>query len=132
MEEIIKEYDTTELNTMGKILKNARLLNILLIVLTLIIFIGFSVSNMTQNLTYTYIVLTLYKVGSATIFILSIITFIRMQKYKLDGGILLLISSMISLIFSIIGAMFGIIVILLSTLSMRKIKENQEDLGIAK
>lgn len=132
MEEIIKEYDTTDLNTMGKILKNARLLNILLIVLTLIIFIGFSVSNMTQNLTYTYIVLTLYKVGSATIFILSIITFIRMQKYKLDGGILLLISSMISLIFSIIGAMFGIIVILLSTLSMRKIKENQEDLGIAK
>lgn len=132
MEEIIKEYDTTDLNTMGKILKNARLLNILLIVLTLIIFIGFLVSNMTQNLTYTYIVLTLYKVGSATIFILSIITFIRMQKYKLDGGILLLISSMISLIFSIIGAMFGIIVILLSTLSMRKIKENQEDLGIAK
>ena len=132
MEEIIKEYDTTELNTMGKILKNARLLNILLIVLTLIIFIGFSVSNMTQNLTYTYIVLTLYKVGSATIFIVSIITFIRMQKYKLDGGILLLISSIISLIFSIFGRMLGIIVILLSTLSMRKIKENQEDLGIAK
>ena len=132
MEKIKQEYNEMDLNTIKKILKNAKLLNILLIVLTLIVWIGFLAVNVTQNLTYSYIILVFYIVGSVILFILSIITFIKMQKYKLDGGIFLLISSIVSLIFSILGAMLGIVVILLSTFSIRKIKENQEDLGIIK
>ena len=132
MEKIKQEYNEMDLNTIKKILKNAKLLNILLIVLTLIVWIGFLAVNVTQNLTYSYMILAFYIVGSVILFILSIITFIKMQKYRLDGGIFLLISSIVSLIFSILGAMLGIVVILLSTFSIRKIKENQEDLGIIK
>ena len=132
MEKIKQEYNEMDLNTIKKILKNAKLLNILLIVLTLIVWIGFLAVNVTQNLTYSYMILAFYIVGSVILFILSIITFIKMQKYRLDGGIFLLISSIVSLIFSILGAMLGIVVILLSTFSIRKIRENMEDLGIVK
>ena len=102
-----------------KIAKRAKLLNILLIIWVLIMFICFNFYEVLPFERFEWINTAV----TFVLLILSVLTFIKMKKYNIHGDIPLLIAAIMTFVFSIFGLMLGIIVFVLSSMSIRKISE---------
>ena len=58
--------------------------------------------------------------------VFAIITVMNMKKNQLDGGVLMVVSAAIFLGFTLVGFMIGIVVFILSGMSIKKIKESAQ------
>ena len=120
---------------MEQILKRAKILNILLIVLIIVVSIATHISNiMIYELAaaqdFQIILLQGYRVVSLVLLLLIIMIFIKMRKNKLEGGEFLLASGIVNFIFSLISMFLGIVIILLCSFSLRKLREQREEIEI--
>ena len=121
---------------MEQILKRAKILNILLIVLIIVVSIATSISNImiyesAAAQEFQIILLQGYRVVSLVLLVLIIMIFIKMRKNKLEGGEFLLASGIVNFIFSLIGMFLGIVIILLCIFSLKKLREQREEIEIA-
>ena len=121
---------------MEQILKRAKILNILLIVLIIVVSIATHISNImiyesAAAQDFQIILLQGYRVVSLVLLLLIIMIFIKMRKNKLEGGEFLLASGIVNFIFSLIGMFLGIVIILLCTFSLKKLREQREEIEIA-
>ena len=112
----------------------AKFLNTALIVLTLIYFVlgwvlngMFVFSDPSSLLLIFSIVATVLAV---VILIFSILTFGKMRFLEIEGGGQLLASSIVFTIFAFFGFLLGLVIFILSGISIRKIKESVEILEI--
>ena len=120
---------------MEQILKRAKILNILLIVLTIVVSIATHISNImiyesAAAQDFQIILLQGYRVVSLVLLLLIIMIFIKMRKNKLEGGEFLLASGIVNFIFSLISMFLGIVIILLCSFSLRKLREQREEIEI--
>ena len=120
---------------MEQILKRAKILNILLIVLIIVVSIATSISNImiyesAAAQDFQIILLQGYRVVSLVLLLLIIMIFIKMRKNKLEGGEFLLASGIVNFIFSLISMFLGIVIILLCSFSLRKLREQREEIEI--
>ncbi len=120
---------------MEQILKRAKILNILLIVLIIVVFIGTHVSNIMMYESaaaqdFQIIFFQGYRIVSLVLLVLIIMIFIKMKKNKLEGGEFLLASGIVNFIFSLISMFLGIVIILLCSFSLRKLREQREEIEI--
>ena len=120
---------------MEQILKRAKILNILLIVLIIVVSIATHISNImiyesAAAQDFQIILLQGYRVVSLVLLLLIIMIFIKMRKNKLEGGEFLLASGIVNFIFSLISMFLGIVIILLCSFSLRKLREQREELEI--
>ena len=120
---------------MEQILKRAKILNILLIVLIIVVSIATHISNImiyesAAAQDFQIILLQGYRVVSLVLLLLIIMIFIRMRKNKLEGGEFLLASGIVNFIFSLISMFLGIVIILLCSFSLRKLREQREEIEI--
>ena len=121
---------------MEQILKRAKILNILLIVLIIVVSIATHISNImiyesAAAQDFQIILLQGYRVVSLVLLLLIIMIFIKMRKNKLEGGEFLLASGIVNFIFPLIGMFLGIVIILLCIFSLRKLREQREEIEIA-
>ena len=121
---------------MEQILKRAKILNILLIVLIIVVSIATHISNImiyesAAAQDFQIILLQGYRVVSLVLLLLIIMIFIKMRKNKLEGGEFLLASGIVNFIFSLIGMFLGIVIILLCIFSLKKLREQREEIEIA-
>ena len=120
---------------MEQILKRAKILNILLIVLIIVVSIATHISNImiyesAAAQDFQIILLQGYRVVSLVLLLLIIMIFIKMRKNKLEGGEFLLASGIVNFIFSLISMFLGIVIILLCSFSLRKLREQREEIDI--
>ena len=120
---------------MEQILKRAKILNILLIVLIIVVSIATHISNImiyesAAAQDFQIILLQGYRVVSLVLLLLIIMIFIKMRKNKLEGGEFLLASGIVNFIFSLISMFLGIVIILLCSFSVRKLREQREEIEI--
>ena len=120
---------------MEQILKRAKILNILLIVLIIVVSIATHISNImiyesAAAQDFQIILLQGYRVVSLVLLVLIIMIFIKMRKNKLEGGEFLLASGIVNFIFSLISMFLGIVIILLCSFSLRKLREQREEIEI--
>ena len=120
---------------MEQILKRAKILNILLIVLIIVVSIATHISNImiyesAAAQDFQIILLQGYRVVSLVLLLLIIMIFIKMRKNKLEVGEFLLASGIVNFIFSLISMFLGIVIILLCSFSLRKLREQREELEI--
>ena len=120
---------------MEQILKRAKILNILLIVLIIVVSIATSISNImiyesAAAQDFQIILLQGDRVVSLVLLVLIIMIFIKMRKNKLEGGEFLLASGIVNFIFSLISMFLGIVIILLCSFSLRKLREQREEIEI--
>ena len=120
---------------MEQILKRAKILNILLIVLIIVVSIATSISNImiyesAAAQEFQIILLQGDRVVSLVLLVLIIMIFIKMRKNKLEGGEFLLASGIVNFIFSLISMFLGIVIILLCSFSLRKLREQREEIEI--
>ena len=120
---------------MEQILKRAKILNILLIVLIIVVSIATHISNImiyesAAAEDFQIILLQGYRVVSLVLLLLIIMIFIKMRKNKLEGGEFLLASGIVNFIFSLISMFLGIVIILLCSFSLRKLREQREEIEI--
>ena len=120
---------------MEQILKRAKILNILLIVLIIVVSIATHISNImiyesAAAQDFQIILLQGYRVVSLVLLLLIIMIFIKMRKNKLEGGEILLASGIVNFIFSLISMFLGIVIILLCSFSLRKLREQREEIEI--
>lgn len=120
---------------MEQILKRAKILNILLIVLIIVVSIATHISNImiyesAAAQDFQIILLQGYRVVSLVLLLLIIMIFIKMRKNKLEGGEFLLASGIVNFIFSLIGMFLGIVIILLCIFSLKKLREQREEIEI--
>ena len=120
---------------MEQILKRAKILNILLIVLIIVVSIATHISNImiyesAAAQDFQIILLQGYRVVSLVLLLLIIMIFIKMRKNKLEGGEFLLASGIVNFIFSLISMFLGIVIILLCSFSLRKLREHREEIEI--
>ena len=121
---------------MEQILKRAKILNILLIVLIIVVSIATHISNImiyesAAAQDFQIILLQGYRVVSLVLLLLIIMIFIKMRKNKLEGGEFLLAAGIVNFIFSLIGMFLGIVIILLCIFSLKKLREQREEIEIA-
>ena len=121
---------------MEQILKRAKILNILLIVLIIVVSIATHISNImiyesAAAQDFQVILFQGYRVVSLVLLVLIIMIFIKMRKNKLEGGEFLLASGIVNFIFSLISMFLGIVIILLCSFSLRKLREQREEIEIA-
>ena len=121
---------------MEQILKRAKILNILLVVLIIVVFIGTHVSNIMAYESaaaqdFQVILFQGYRVVSLVLLVLIIMIFIKMRKNKLEGGEFLLASGIVNFIFSFKGMFLAIVIIILCIFSLRKLREQREEIEIA-
>ena len=121
---------------MEQILKRAKILNILLIVLIIVVSIATHISNImiyesAAAQDFQIILLQGYRVVSLVLLLLIIMIFIKMRKNKLEGGEFLLASGIANFIFSLIYIYLWIVIIILCIFSLRKVREQREELEIA-
>ena len=121
---------------MEQILKRAKILNILLIVLIIVVSIATHISNImiyesAAAQDFQIILLQGYRVVSLVLLLLIIMIFIKMRKNKLEGGEFLLASGIVNFIFSLISMFLGIVIILLCIFSLKKLREQREEIEIA-
>ena len=121
---------------MEQILKRAKILNILLIVLIIVVSIATSISNImiyesAAAQEFQIILLQGYRVVSLVLLVLIIMIFIKMRKNKLEGGEFLLASGIVNFIFSFKGMFLAIVIIILCIFSLRKLREQREEIEIA-
>ena len=121
---------------MEQILKRAKILNILLIVLIIVVSIATSISNImiyesAAAQEFQIILLQGYRVVSLVLLVLIIMIFIKMRKNKLEGGEFLLASGIVNFIFSLMGMFLAIVIIILCIFSLRKLREQREEIEIA-
>lgn len=112
----------------AKVAKNGILLNTVLIVVALVIWGAFFVLNNLGSVQITFFIWIAYMVVAAVLLVLSILTFIQLQKNNVKGGALLLASAIVMMVFAVLAIVIGLITIILSGLSMRKIKESQQEM----
>ena len=120
---------------MEQILKRAKILNILLIVLIIVVSIATHISNImiyesAAAQEFQIILLQGDRVVSLVLLVLIIMIFIKMRKNKLEGGEFLLASGIVNFIFSLISMFLGIVIILLCSFSLRKLREQREEIEI--
>ena len=120
---------------MEQILKRAKILNILLIVLIIVVSIATHISNImiyesAAAQDFQIILLQGYRVVSLVLLLLIIMIFIKMRKNKLEGGEFLLASGIVNFIFSLISMFLGIVIILLCSFSLRKLRGQREEIEI--
>ena len=120
---------------MEQILKRAKILDILLIVLIIVVSIATHISNImiyesAAAQDFQIILLQGYRVVSLVLLLLIIMIFIKMRKNKLEGGEFLLASGIVNFIFSLISMFLGIVIILLCSFSLRKLREQREEIEI--
>ena len=120
---------------MEQILKRAKILNILLIVLIIVVSIATHISNImiyesAAAQDFQIILLQGYRVVSLVLLLLIIMIFIKMRKNKLEGGEFLLASGIVNFIFFLISMFLGIVIILLCSFSLRKLREQREEIEI--
>ena len=72
-----------------------------------------------------------YRVVSLVLLVLITMIFRKMRKNKLEGGEFLLASGIVNFIFSLIGMFLGIVIILLCICSLKKLREQREEIEIA-
>ena len=121
---------------MEQIWKRAKILNILLIVLIIVVSIATSISNImiyesAAAQEFQIILLQGDRVVSLVLLVLIIMIFIKMRKNKLEGGEFLLASGIANFIFSLIYIYLWIVIIILCIFSLRKVREQREELEIA-
>ena len=121
---------------MEQILKRAKILNILLIVLIIVVSIATHISNImiyesAAAQDFQVILFQGYRVVSLVLLVLIIMIFIKMRKNKLEGGEFLLASGIVNFIFSLISMFLGIVIILLCIFSLKKLREQREEIEIA-
>ena len=121
---------------MEQILKRAKILNILLIVLIIVVSIATHISNImiyesAAAQDFQIILLQGYRVVSLVLLVLIIMIFIKMRKNKLEGGEFLLASGIANFIFSFKGMFLAIVIIILCIFSLRKLREQREEIEIA-
>ena len=121
---------------MEQLLKRAKILNILLIVLIIVVSIATSISNImiyesAAAQEFQIILLQGDRVVSLVLLVLIIMIFIKMRKNKLEGGEFLLASGIANFIFSLIYIYLWIVIIILCIFSLRKVREQREELEIA-
>ena len=120
---------------MEQILKRAKILNILLIVLIIVVSIATHISNImiyesAAAQDFQIILLQGYRVVSLVLLLLIIMIFIKMRKNTLEGAEFLLASGIVNFIFSLISMFLGIVIILLCSFSLRKLREQREEIEI--
>ena len=112
----------------------AKFLNTALIVLTLIYFVLSWVLNGMFVFADPSSLLLIFSIVAAVlavvILIFSILTFGKMRFLEIEGGGQLLASSIVFTIFALFGFLLGIVILILSGISIRKIKESVEILEI--
>lgn len=113
-----------------KTAKMGKVLNILLIIFTLIYFVSSWGLEFLGNYDMVLIFSLVLIIISIVILIFSIINMIKMKKLNIDGGGLLLASSIVFFVFTFFGFLLGIVILILSGTSIRKIKESLEILEI--
>ena len=133
-EEFMLENNDFTIEDIRKVAKRGKFLNTVLIVVTLIYFVsswvinGMSVFN--DPTTILIIFSAVSTILAIIILIFSILTFGKMRFLKIEGGGQLLASSIIFTIFALTGFLLGIVILILSGMSIRKIKESLEILEI--
>ena len=114
--------------------RRAKFLNTALIVLTLIYFVVSWVLNGMFAFYDPSSLLLLFSIAATVlaviILIFSILTFGKMKFLKIEGGGQLLATSIVFAIFAFFGFLLGIVILILSGMSIRKIKESMEILEI--
>lgn len=113
-----------------KTAKMGKILNILLIIFTLIYFASSWILEFLNDYNTELILSLVLLIVSIVILIFAIISMVKMRKLKIDGGGLLLASSIVFFIFTFFGFLLGIVILVLSGSSIRKIKESLEILEI--
>ncbi|MDD6657077.1 MAG: hypothetical protein PUE95_07300 [Lachnospiraceae bacterium] len=119
------------------IIKRAKLLNYVEIALTVILFVLFQVLNavaknvetmeeLNSLLGIQYICLIVSAVISVVVIICTAILMSKNQK-RVNGLGLLLAAGIVTLIFSLIGAMLGIVIWVLCGLSLNKLKQKKAE-----
>ena len=73
----------------------------------------------------------IYQILSFVFVIISGYLFWQLKDTTIKGGILLLIASVISLIFSLLGMMLGLIIWVLCGVSIRQINNSNQDLDFS-
>ena len=114
--------------------KRAKFLNTILIIMTLIYFVlGWVLNGMLAFSDPTLIMVAFRGVliiSAIIILIFTILIFGKMRFLKIEGAGQLLASSIMYTLFALTGFLLGIVVFILSGMSIRKIKESVEILEI--
>ena len=133
-EEFMLENNDFTIEDIRKVAKRGKFLNTVLIVVTLIYFVSSWVINGMSMFNDPTTILIIFSAVSTIlaiiILIFSILTFGKMRFLKIEGGGQLLASSIIFTIFALTGFLLGIVILILSGMSIRKIKESLEILEI--
>lgn len=119
------------------IIKRAKLLNYVEIALTVILFVLFQILNAVAENTESmeelnsllgiqYICLIISAIISVVVIICTAILMSKNQK-RVNGLGLLLAAGIVTLIFSLIGAMIGLVIWILCGLSLNKLKQKKAE-----
>lgn len=112
-----------------KVVSQGKALNIALIVVTICAFLIFNVTNSIATeanfqtlVTVQTAVLWVYRLASLICLVLAVLLFAKGKS--IAGGLgLLLASAIISMIFAVLGLMLGIVIWILSAISMKKLSQ---------
>ena len=133
-EEFMMEDSNFTIEDVRSVAKRAKFLNTILIIMTLIYFVlGWVLNGMLAFSDPTLIMVAFRGVliiSAIIILIFTILIFGKMRFLKIEGAGQLLASSIMYTLFALTGFLLGIVVFILSGMSIRKIKESVEILEI--
>ena len=115
-------------NELQSLATKAKLANIGIIILTLLAYLGLKITDAIGEYFLQDDLLSIYQVLSILFAIISGYLFWKMKDTSLKGGILLLIASIVSFIFSMLGMMLGLIIWILCGVSIRQLNSSVQEL----
>lgn len=113
------------------IAKQAKIVNFSLIGVTLAIFIGMHGTNLMNSWYYQDILIDIYLTASIILLAAAGYVFWKMNPLKIKGGLLMLLASIVSLVFALMGMMLGIVIWVLCGVSIRQINKSVEEAEMA-
>ena len=109
----------------------AKIVNFLLIGVTLLAFILMHATNFMNSWYYQDILIDVYLTISVYLLAAAGYVFWKMKPLKMNGGLLMLLAGIASLVFAMMGMMLGIIIWILCGVSIRQINKAVEEAEMA-
>lgn len=114
-----------------KVATQAKMINYILFAVTFLVFLSMHATNYTMSFYFQDILLDIYLLISLISLAASIYIFLKMRKLSLKGGELMLAASVVSVSFSVLGMMLGIVIFILCGYSIRQINQSVEEHKVA-
>ena len=129
------ENDVFSIEDVRRGAKRAKILNTVLIVVTLLYYGSILAFNsdlfgLSDPVTFFFLLRGISVLAAVIILIFTIMTIGKMKFLNIEGWVQLLASSILFLVFAFFGFVLGLVILIISGISIRKIRESVEILEI--